>query len=35
LRSGYRVRLYSTGWGPSYRLEADKVPGFIQVERVN
>jgi hypothetical protein len=34
LRSGDKVRLYSTHWGSSYRLEADRAPGFIQVERV-
>jgi hypothetical protein len=33
LRTGQGVRLYSTGWRGS-RLEADGVPGFIQVERV-
>jgi hypothetical protein len=34
LRTGHKVRLYSTAWGASYRLESDSVPGFIQVERV-
>ena len=34
LRVGARVRIYSTGWGEAYRLSAEEVNGFIQVERV-
>jgi hypothetical protein len=34
LRSGQKVRLYSTGWGSSFRLEAEGTNGFIQVRRV-
>jgi hypothetical protein len=34
LKSGQRVTLHSTKWGASYRLSADKLSGFIQVERV-
>lgn len=34
LRVGQRVRIYQTRWGAHYRLEADGVKGFIQVDRV-
>ena len=34
LRQGHEVRLYPTGWGPSYRLTVAELRGFIQVERV-
>lgn len=34
LRVGHHVRVYGTRWGDSYRLSADELYGFIQVERV-
>lgn len=34
IRTGQSVRLYSTHWGPSFRLTAEGVGGYIQVERV-
>jgi hypothetical protein len=34
LHVGQRVRIYSTRWGESYRLEAEGTNGFIQVDRV-
>jgi hypothetical protein len=34
LRVGHHVRIYGTRWGDSYRLSADELYGFIQVERV-
>ncbi len=34
LRVGERVTLRATKWGASYRLSADTLSGFIQVERV-
>jgi hypothetical protein len=34
LRVGHHVRIYPTGWGTSFRLSAEGVKGFIQVERV-
>jgi hypothetical protein len=34
LRVGQRVRVYSTHWGNSYRLAAEELKGFIQVERL-
>jgi hypothetical protein len=34
LKTGQRVTLRSTKWGVSYRLSADTLNGFIQVERV-
>ncbi len=34
LQPGYKVRLYPSRWGSSYRLAADKLNSFIQVERV-
>jgi hypothetical protein len=34
LRTGQRVRLHTTKWGTSYRLTADEVSSFIQVDRV-
>lgn len=34
LRVGHHVRVYGTRWGDAYRLSADELHGFIQVERV-
>jgi len=34
LRVGHHVRIYGTRWGDAYRLSADEIRGFIQVERV-
>jgi hypothetical protein len=34
LKPGQRVTLHGTKWGASYRLSADALHGFIQVERV-
>jgi hypothetical protein len=34
LKPGQRVTLHGTKWGASYRLSADALGGFIQVERV-
>jgi len=34
LRVGQRVRIYQTRWGRYFRLEADGLNGFIQVDRV-
>jgi hypothetical protein len=34
LRPGQRVRIYPTPWGSSFRLTAEDVNGYIQVERV-
>ena len=34
LKPGQRVTLRATKWGTSYRLSADALSGFIQVERV-
>ena len=34
LKPGQRVTLHGTRWGASYRLSADALNGFIQVERV-
>jgi hypothetical protein len=34
LRKGMEVRIYPTRWGNSYRLSAQGLKGFIQVERV-
>jgi hypothetical protein len=34
LREGDAIRIYSTGWGQQYRLEAERFNGYIQVERV-
>lgn len=34
LRVGHRVRIFATRWGDSYRLAAEELNGFIQVERV-
>lgn len=34
LQAGQRVRIYSTRWGPAYRLASEELNGFIQVERV-
>lgn len=31
---GQRVRIYSSGWGDAYRLTAEEVGSFIQVERI-
>ena len=34
LRPGHQVRIYATNWGDSYRMSAEDLNGFIQVERV-
>ena len=34
LTAGQRVTLRGTKWGTSYRLSAETLNGFIQVERV-
>ncbi|HEX5418980.1 MAG TPA: hypothetical protein VFY39_03200, partial [Gammaproteobacteria bacterium] len=34
LQPGYKVRIYPSRWGNSYRMSSDKLHGFIQVERV-
>ena len=34
LREGDEVRIYPSAWGESYRLETDRLNGFIQVGRV-
>jgi hypothetical protein len=34
LRPGQHVRLWPSKWGRSFRLSADELRGFIQVERV-
>ena len=34
LRKGHNVRIYPTRWGESFRLSAEGLKGFIQVERV-
>ncbi|HEX6996245.1 MAG TPA: hypothetical protein VF339_19100 [Gammaproteobacteria bacterium] len=34
LRPGHRVRIYPTNWGDSYRMSAEELNGFIQVERI-
>jgi hypothetical protein len=34
LREGDAVRIYPTGWGENFRLEAERLSGFIQVLRV-
>lgn len=34
LRAGHAVRIYPTGWGSSYRLTAEELNGYIQVERI-
>lgn len=34
LRPGHRVRIYSTQWGSSYRMTAEELNGFIQVQRI-
>jgi hypothetical protein len=34
LKPGQPVTLHGTKWGPSFRLSADALNGFIQVERV-
>ncbi|HUO67543.1 MAG TPA: hypothetical protein VMV37_08415 [Gammaproteobacteria bacterium] len=34
LKPGQRVTLQGTKWGAGYRLSADTLHGFIQVERV-
>lgn len=33
LQPGYKVRIYPTVWGSSYRLAAEELNSFIQVER--
>lgn len=35
LQVGDEVRIYSTRWGSAYRMTADRVGGYIQVERVD
>ncbi len=35
LRVGNNVRIYPTRWGKSFRLSAEGLKGFIQVERVH
>jgi hypothetical protein len=35
LRVGDEVRIYSTRWGSSYRLSADRLDGYVQVKRVD
>lgn len=34
LRKGDEVRIYSTQWGENYRLETERLSGFIQMLRV-
>ncbi len=34
LRAGHAVRIYPTRWGSSYRLAAEELSGYIQVERI-
>jgi len=34
LRVGHNVRIYPSRWGKSFRLSAEELKGFIQVERV-
>lgn len=34
LRAGDPVRIYPTNWGENYRLDSDKLNGFIQVQRL-
>ena len=34
LRVGHKVRIYGTHWGSAYRLAADELSGFIQVNRI-
>ena len=34
LKVGYKVLIYPSRWGQSFRLSAEGVKGFIQVERV-
>ena len=35
LEVGDEVRIYSTRWGSSFRLSAERVGSYIQVERVD
>jgi hypothetical protein len=35
LKEGYAVRIYPSRWGTAYRLSAQQIHGFIQVERVD
>ena len=35
LRAGAQVKIYATHWGGAYRLSADNLNGYIQVERVH
>ncbi|MEY4640724.1 MAG: hypothetical protein RLZZ227_718 [Pseudomonadota bacterium] len=35
LKVGDEVRIYSTRWGSSYRLSAERLDGFVQVQRVD
>jgi hypothetical protein len=34
LRTGYHVRVYPSPWGESFRLAAEELNGFIQVQRI-
>jgi len=34
LREGDSVRIYASGWGSNFRLESERLSGFIQVGRV-
>lgn len=34
LREGDEVRIYPTNWGENYRLETQRLSGFIQLERI-
>jgi hypothetical protein len=34
LRVGHKIRIYPSRWGKSFRLSAEDLKGFIQVERV-
>ena len=34
LRAGQTVRIYPTGWGENFRLETERLAGFIQVARI-
>ena len=34
LQVGHNVRIYPSGWGSNYRLSAEPLRGFVQVERI-
>lgn len=34
LREGYPVRIYPSDWGDNFRLDTEKLSGFIQVQRL-